>query len=686
MTQRLGICALTICTLTVACGEGGETQLVDENRIAPLGKEDNFFSNVAQEYRVTADVPFRLAESYADLTQDERDERARKLMQGRTQQIAWFLHIYLIDKSHDDDAADYGGMRAMVLDGSFDSEGLKADPDDPLNYAYTFAIEIGGAKDLLALIRKDNELPADADSFELKMAKLENDRLLRFSHSPYRAGEWSPDLCECEVENLPITITPIEPSIDAYLDYSGMFVDGEMDVSVHFGWDYHARYDIFHARALYEWLVEEMGFTSPVQAFTEYNRLSGPLTREVVINGETKLAKVTIYHPDPCEDWDEAGPWGSWADKVAEDETYKKRSCPDYAWPNAEANANPTTSTGGGHLASDLRESMKTRDAVIFSGHSGYTYGYALASWYKTSAGDVDPPEIAKMELPTDRSQLFVISGCDTYHVGQAFKENTSKPNLVNADVITTTSFSNSADVGDVKDILRALVGTEGAKLMAYSYSRLFGRLNPRTWLPSSKFSFYTMYGVHGIDDNPQLNPFADVSKSCDACEQDADCGAEGNICVRLNEREKVCATECLHDSACGEEQVCRNFGSSQSYALKGMACVPRSLSCTADPIEEPEEQRFTESGQLQRGEEVRFELHIGAGARNVEVKLTGEGDADLYTELGQEPTLQHFSCRPYKSTSDETCRYKTVTAETLQVLVRGFSRESSFSLEVTWE
>ena len=107
----------------------------------------------------------------------------------------------------------------------------------------------------------------------------------------------------------------------------------------------------------------------------------------------------------------------------------------------------------------DLKDSLKTRDAIIFSGHSGYTYAYALASWYKTSAGDLDPPEIKTMSLPKDKSQLFVLSGCDTYHAAQAFKDNPNKLGLSNADVITTTSFSNAGDVGDTKDMIRALVG-----------------------------------------------------------------------------------------------------------------------------------------------------------------------------------------------------------------------------------
>ena len=678
--------------LALGCAANDQAEPDDENLIAPMGKEDNFFSNVAKEYYAKATPVIRLDDKYKGKPLEERLERARKIMEGRTKQIAWFLHVYLVDKSRSDDHGDYGGLRAMVLDGSFETDSLRVDPEDELSFTYSFKIQIGGTTELLKLIRKDQQLDAGVNTFTLKMAKLTNAKTISFTHGGYGAGDWSPESCNCDVEDLPVTLEPIQASPDAYVDLNKMIADGVMDISVHFGWDYHARYDLYHARNFYNWLVNTMKYTSPVTSYEKYNRLSGPLTKEVTVNGKAVTVKVSIFRPDPCVDWDEAGPWGGWSKEMDKDEKYKKRACDDYTWfaddaaKNKQAYANPTTSHGANNLKTDLKNSLKSRDAIIFTGHSGYTYAYALASWYKTSAGDLDPPEIKKMDLPKDKSQLFVVSGCDTYHVGQAFKDNPNKLGLNNADVITTTSFSNSADLDDTKDIIEALGGDRKGKVSAITYGRLMSKLNGYTQLPYSKYSFYTMYGIHGIDDNPKVNPLGDATKSCNTCEKNSDCGAAGNVCVRLNDDEKVCAVECVHDSGCAEGQVCRKFGSSSYGYLKGMACVPKSLSCKVDPIVDPTDKSFKADGVVREDEELLYEIPVGPTARNIVVKLTGDNDADLYTQFVKRPTKSSYKCRPYKYGSKETCSHKKISGDTLYVMVRGWDPMSDFALEVTWD
>ena len=653
--------------------------------IAPAGKEDNFFSNVAQEYKASATVTITLADSYKTKSLSQRTARARKIMEGKTKQISWFLHVYLIDKSHDDEAGDYGGLRAMVLDGSHESDSLKADGDDPLKFSYSFSIQVGGSKRLWSKIRDDLSLSSSADAFPLKMAKLSNDRVVSFSHSGYGAGDWSPEKCKCDTESLEIKLEAIDASNDAYLEMNKMLADKVMDISVHFGWDYHARYDISHSRTLYKWLVKDMGFTSPAESYEKYSRLSGPLTKKVTINSEDVTMKVSIFRPDPCEAWDEDGSGGAWDKAVEKDKANKKRSCPDWKWDKASANANPTTDKGAGNLMKDLKDSMRTRDAIIFSGHSGYTYGYALASWYKTSAGDLDPPEIKKMSLPKDKSQLFVMSGCDTYHVAQAFKANPNKLGLVNADVITTTSFSDASDIGDTKDIIRALVGNSSGAVKAQSYGKVMKDLNPSSY--DYGWGHFVMYGVHGIDDNPLLNPLGDVSKSCTTCTRSSDCGAAGNVCVRLNSTEKVCATECLADSGCGTDQVCRKFGSSSSGYLRGMACVPKSLSCNVAPPPTPTANEFKVSGEVKRKQNKFHTVDVGSSAKNIVVKITGTNDADLYTRFSSKPTTKRYDCRPYKNGSKETCKHSKSKGTTLQIMIRGYSyKTSKYDLAVTWE
>lgn len=686
---RLVLCGFM--TLSVMGCQGGATE--DENVIAPDGKEDNFFSNVAQEYLASATVSIALDAADAQKPEADRLAKAREIMEGKTKQLTWFLHVYLIDKSshgEDNPAVHYGGLRAMVLDGSYQTDSLKADPQDPAKFSFAWSIQVGGTKELMSKVRAANNLGPDENTFGLRMAQLANWQVINFSSGGYKPGTWSPESCGCTLETVQVKLEPIPPSNDSYLDYGKMLADGVMDISVHFGWDYYARYDLVHSRSFYDWLLG-LGFKSPAESYEKYTRLSGPLTKKVTVNGREIELQVTVFRPDPCESFDEAGSGGSWEQARAKDEKNQERACPDYNWGDPNANANPTTSSGAGNLMSDLKASLKSRDAILFSGHSGYTYGYALASWYRTSAGDLDPPEIKTLDLPRDRSQLFVLSGCETYHAAQAFRDNPSKKGLVNADVITTTSFSNAGDVSDTKDIVRALLGiadenstSSSASYSASSYGKILSSLNP-----SQDYGWgnFTMYGVHGLDDNPLGNPLGDATKSCTTCEKDADCSASGNVCVRLNNSEKVCAVECLHDKGCGVDQVCRQFGSATTGYLRGKACVPRTLSCgVTPPPPPPTPKQFTGTGDLKRNEQKSFTVQVGPTAKSIKVVMTGTGDADLYTKFGSAPTTSKYTCRPYKNGSGETCTHTKATAANLEIMVRGYANASHFDLKVTWE
>ena len=74
------------------------------------------------------------------------------------------------------------------------------------------------------------------------------------------------------------------------------------------------------------------------------------------------------------------------------------------------------------------------------------------------------------------------------------------------------------------------------------------------------------------------------------------------------------------------------------------------------------------------------FDLAEGA---KVTATMTGQNDADLYVRLGAQPTTSTYDCRPYSSSSNETCE---VTGDGTQayVSVRGYAASSDFELSVT--
>ncbi len=188
--------------------------------------------------------------------------------------------------------------------------------------------------------------------------------------------------------------------------------------------------------------------------------------------------------------------------------------------------------------------------------------------------------------MPADSSQIVMMSGCDTYHVGQAFKENPNKRGLINLDVITTTSFTESSDDGPTRELINALIPDERGDFQVATYGKLMNELNISRE-PLSPFEHFTMYGVHGIDDNMTRNPLGDPDQAgCHtSCSGDSQCGALGNVCAKLTGEPKFCAVECVHSEDCGADMVCEKVGAGFSYSsedyAQGMACVPSTLTCS---------------------------------------------------------------------------------------------------------
>lgn len=87
------------------------------------------------------------------------------------------------------------------------------------------------------------------------------------------------------------------------------------------------------------------------------------------------------------------------------------------------------------------------------------------------------------------------------------------------------------------------------------------------------------------------------------------------------------------------------------------------------------------ESGTVAKNAEKRWETPVlAAGSYVFELSGTG-GDADLYVRLGSAPTTSLYDCRPYKSSSNETCVVEVTNAAPIHVMVRGYASSSTFRL-----
>jgi hypothetical protein len=524
--------------------EALETPADESGTVVQEGKEDNFLSPKAQEYRVEGVTTVTIESGLASASEEDKLRRVRQLIPLKQVVIGWFLNQYLVAKEHDAPNAKYGGFSALTKNGSYEELDIKA--VDATTYQFTFRQEFAGGLDLLSRLPVTTQADG-TKTFELTVGKISNEEMARLETNGewYRKAPWSsfnPATVDAsKLETLVLAVTPEQRSTDGWIDVNRLFADGRVTMGVHFGWDYHSEYHLKHSREVYDWLVREQGFASPVGAYDQLTRTSGPLTKVINANGKPVTVEISLF-------------WGK---------------------PGTETD--PDTDAGGKVLEDDMRRSFKEREVIMFTGHSGPFYGFALANWKKTDEGDLDDSEIASMAMQEGVYQVVIAEGCDTYALGEAFRQNPAKAGAKDIDVLTTTSFSNASSADGSKDPIRAIVGTDNQ-----------GRSNPQTWgelmkeLDSNSSWFDTMYGVHGIDDNPHVHPYAQPASLCKPCQADAECGGVGNKCTRLKDAEKFCTFLCTADDGCPAGYKCLSVASGSWISSK--QCAPVNMTCTQPP------------------------------------------------------------------------------------------------------
>ncbi len=521
-------------------GCGGDQAAADDERadeeVVPEGKQDDFYSTSAKEYWASATSTVTIEAALADKPEAERKKRAQELVQLKDIAISWFLNQYLIDKEDHDGNSGYGGFNALTRFASEENGTIEA--VDKTTFRFTFKVQIAGARTLISKLPGTSA--AGGKRVPLKIGKVANEDLARleFNHEWYRDSPWTDfdpsKLTAEQLETLDLLVAPQPATKDAYLAYDRLFADGELTIAAHFGWDYHNRYDIIGSRNLYNWAVRN-GFASPVASYDKLLRTSAPLTRTVTSNGKDVVVKLWIFHPGDAS---------------------KSIPGPD-----------PDTDAGGKVLENDMRESFAKREVVIFEGHSGPLYGFALANWKKTEEGDLDDSKIPGMEMLRGH-QIVLANGCDTYALGQAFWENPAKADKKDLNIITSTSFSNAGTEASAERLIVALTNQTRGKVVPVKVSELTAGFDD-----DQGYGFHTMYGVHGVDANPKRDPMADVSKLGAACTSDAACGADGNRCTRVSTTRRICTYACIDDTGCTGGARCRSIA--QAGRITTKQCVP---------------------------------------------------------------------------------------------------------------
>jgi hypothetical protein len=508
-------------------GDPEDSMFVDDS------KADDFFSTAASEFIFEGKSTVTLDASMATASAADKLAAAKQLVAYKQIGIAWFVTQYLVNKEHDAANASFGGFSGIAKAGAFQDLGITARADG-LTYDFTFRQLAAAGKNLLSQlpIHTVNGKP----TLDLEIGKPTNAELARLetNNEWYRSApwtDWNPaNVAADKKETMQFAITRERASTDGFFDLARLTADGKLDIDVYFGWDYHSDYHLKHSQSFFTWLKSE-GFTAPVASWDAMTKDTGAFKRTVNADGKSVSVEVRFYFGKP----------GTATD--------------------------PDTAAGGKVLEDLARASLATRDVVVYSGHSGPFYGFALANWRKTEEGDLDDSEMRTIPMPADRYQVVLAEGCDTYQIGEAFKENPNKAGK-NVDVITTMSFSNASSPATVQNFLSALLARDSAnKLRPQPVSTLLTKLDSQSW------GFQPMYGFHGIDDNPKLVPFAKTANFGKACTANSECGGPGNLCVSTTAGKK-CTAACASDPGCGTGYSCRTVASSSTSTIYGKACM----------------------------------------------------------------------------------------------------------------
>jgi hypothetical protein len=518
--------------IAVACSTAPDdfAEDAEDGFVVEDGKADDFLSLRAREFVVTGTGRVVVPEGASEA-------RVKKAIALEHTAITWFLNAYLIDKeaagAHADANASYGGFSAMVKDGAFND--LQITQRNATTYDFKFEQVIAGKRELMS------KLPLNArNEFTIEIGTPTLDEMERdaewYRQAPWDG--WNPaSVPASKKTTLTLGIRQETKSSDGWWDYKRLTEDGVLSIDVHYGYDYAAQGHLTDSKAFYGWLLDH-GFRSPTSSYASYTRTSGALTRKLDADGKTVKVEVRLFYGRPG------------------------------------TNTDPDTDAGGKLLEKDMFASLASKDVIVYAGHSGPLYGFAMANWDKTDEGDIDDTELAVADMPSDRYQIVMAEACNTYMLGHTLMTNPHKAGK-NIDVITSTNMSVS--YSPVEDFLARLLEVD-----------TLGRHRPRTMSATiADLDLYTygetqptMYGVHGIDDNPKLHPYANVEKSCSRCSSATDCGGVGNACVTVGDSGRRCVAACTDDTGCPDGYSCKAVASASTSTIYGSYCVPKARSC----------------------------------------------------------------------------------------------------------
>jgi hypothetical protein len=581
--RRLASClVVSVCASVVACSAGdGPGDPTDDGRRVPTlpgspgGKADSYVNTAAAEYDFTGSAHLSTPAGLDTMTAEEADVALKKAADARLAQVANAIVAALREKAKAHNSEIPNELPPEIAESiANEDEDTKRRILENWKTQQEVSAATRSGKKHLESIRKDTDgsYLFDFDVEGLLSAKLASKMFAESKSFEVTVKQYQEPTSET------VTVTAQKtPSTDGYPRYDLMFEDGVFEVAVHVGGDYNkeevkiccpdattgeqsckktacenscapvedacslpapegctkeklgGRVDRWTAEQLVEVLKAE-GFAHPAASYLDLAIDSPPFTKTFDFAGKPVEVRVKVVFPEivPCGEEQK--------------------------------------------LVDAMKESLSTRELVIYAGHAGPGAGYVLDYQPRT---ELDDSVWATLPMP-EHYQVLAMYGCQTYSTyADAMYANPAK-NDANLAVVTTvnTMWTNMGLPGTTTLMFGMLMQEQATQRhLPVSW------LNLLSWLNLQEQNAHTHYGIHGVDSSPKLSPWVTTADLCKTCDSDSDCAGGGNFCLSFPDGTRGCGAVCTDSAGCGDKSSCVAIPGLEGSVIPKM-CVPNAVTC----------------------------------------------------------------------------------------------------------
>lgn len=139
-------------------------------------------------------------------------------------------------------------------------------------------------------------------------------------------------------------------------------------------------------------------------------------------------------------------------------------------------------------------------------------------------------------------------------------------------------------------------------------------------------------------------------------------------------------------DASCGVKKAAQDLGYTIQDVVDAFNVVGVNASCSISSETELKNGIPVTGLSGVKGDQKYWFVNVPSGRPSLTIKITGNsGDADLYVLFGEKPTTTKYQCRPYLSSSNETCTFTPPQTGKYYVMVRAYSNYSGVTLSTTY-